>query len=398
VKNITILGSTGSIGVNTLDVIAQHPDRFRVIALTAHKNIDLLFAQCVKHQPKYAVISNDKLAIDLTNRLKTICPTTQVLSKTEGLEYVASLSEVDTVMASLVGAAGLLPTLAAVRAGKCVLLANKEVLVMSGQLFMNEIKNSKAVLLPIDSEHNAIFQCLATNANSDFSAGVKKIIITASGGAFRDVPLEQLPYVKPEQACTHPNWNMGQKITVDCATMMNKGFEVIEAHWLFGVPLNQIEAVLHPQSIIHSFVEYIDGSMLAQLGNPDMRIPIAYALGWPERIGNGVKSLDLLSVAQLNFAPMDLQRYPCFDLAYQAMKVGGTASAILNAANEIAVEAFLAKKIAFTDIAKINEQILNNIPSQAGLSLEVILEDDLKARKAARQIVDRAMVSSAMVV
>lgn len=397
-KSITVLGSTGSIGVSTLDVIARHPDRFRVIALTAHKNIDLLFAQCVKHQPKYAVITDEKLAVDLSHRLKTVCPTTQVLSKMEGLEYVASLSEVDTVMASIVGAAGLLPTLAAVRAGKCILLANKEVLVMTGQMFMNEVKSSKAVLLPIDSEHNAIFQCLATNFNSDLSLGVKKIIITASGGAFRDIPLEQLPYVKPEQACTHPNWNMGPKITVDCATMMNKGFEVIEAHWLFGVPLTQIEAVLHPQSIIHSLVEYLDGSMLAQLGNPDMRIPIAYALGWPERISNGVKGLDLLSIGQLNFAPMDLQRYPCFDLAYQAIKTGGTASAILNAANEIAVEAFLAKKIAFTDIAKINEQILSKIPSRSGLSLDLVLEDDREAREAARQIVDKAMVSATMMV
>lgn len=385
-KHITILGSTGSIGVSTLDVIARHPDRFKVVALSAQQNLELLFQQCVTHHPQYAVLQHSQAADELRARLKPIFPDIEMLSGDIALETIASLETVDTVMAAIVGAAGLLPTLAAVRASKRVLLANKEALVMAGSLFMEEVRRHKAVLLPIDSEHNAIFQCFP----AQFKVGentppcIRKIILTASGGAFRTLPLTELSKVTPEQACAHPNWNMGRKITVDCATMMNKGLEVIEAYWLFGLPVEQINVVLHPQSTVHSLVEYIDGSMLAQLGNPDMRTPIAHALAWPERVTSGVASLDLITQSRLDFLPVETHRYPCLDLAYQALKIGGTASTILNAANEVAVQAFLENKITFTQIAEICAETLNKLSYQRADDLDVILQADQMARSYAK--------------
>jgi len=390
VKSIVILGSTGSIGVNTLDVVARHPEQFRVLALTAQKNIELLFEQCRRFNPQYVVVQHPEAAKQLQLKLKSIFSSTEVLMGEQALMEVASLSHAEIVMAAIVGAAGLMPTLAAIRAGKRVLLANKEALVMAGSLLMEEVYRHHAVLLPIDSEHNAIFQCLPSNFQiGNLYPGVRKIILTASGGAFRDLPISELAKVTPEQACAHPNWNMGRKITVDCATMMNKGLEVIEAYWLFGLPLEQIEVVLHPQSAIHSLVEYIDSSMLAQLGSPDMRIPIAHALAWPERIDNQAKSLDLLALQRLDFLTIDYERYPCLDLAYQALKTGGTATAILNAANEVAVEAFLNNEITFSKIFAICDETLRKVAHHTAASLEVILEDDHSARQWAKQLIQQ---------
>ncbi|MES2141454.1 MAG: 1-deoxy-D-xylulose-5-phosphate reductoisomerase [Pseudomonadota bacterium] len=388
-KFLTILGATGSIGVHTLDVIGEHTDRFRVVALTAHHNIELLFKQCIQHSPAYAVVSTKRLAENLQQRLREESLQTEVLFGVEALAKVASLAEVDMVMAAIVGAAGLLPTLAAIKAKKQVLLANKEALVMAGPLLIEEAKRSEVTLLPVDSEHNAIFQCL----HGCFETGVAskevtKIILTASGGAVRHKPLAQLQKTTPLEACRHPNWSMGQKISIDSATLMNKGFEVIEAHFLFGLPLEQIEVVLHPQSIIHSFVEYRDGSLLAQLSNPDMRIPISYALAWPERLTNSASRLDLIKLARLDFEAIDEKRYPCLDLAYEALKIGGTATTILNAANEIAVQAFLEGKINFTAIALLNKQVLEKIHSRPVTSVEVILEDDHLARAVALELID----------
>lgn len=388
-KSLTILGATGSIGVHTLDVIGQHPDRFKVIALTAHHNIELLFKQCIQYTPDYAVVSTEALAENLQQRLQERSLKTDVLFGPKALAEVASLTEVDTVMAAIVGAAGLLPTLAAIKAKKQVLLANKEALVMAGPLFIEEAMQSDVTLIPIDSEHNAIFQCLYGR----FETGIppkelSKIVLTASGGALRNKPLAQLQKTTPLEACQHPNWTMGQKITIDSATLMNKGFEVIEAYFLFGLPLAQIEVVLHPQSVVHSLVEYYDGSMLAQLGSPDMRIPISYALAWPERLTNSAPCLDLLQVARLDFKPIDKERYPCLDLAYQALKIGGTATTILNAANEVAVQAFLEGKINFTDIAKLIKQVLEKIHSRSVSSVEVILEDDSLARAVALEMTE----------
>ncbi|WP_218813499.1 1-deoxy-D-xylulose-5-phosphate reductoisomerase [Rickettsiella endosymbiont of Dermanyssus gallinae] len=393
-KALTILGSTGSIGVNTLDIIGQHPDRFKIIALTAHHNIELLFKQCIQYKPTYVVVSTEKLADNLQQRLRERSLSTEVLFGAKALADVASLSEIDTVMAAIVGAAGLLPTLSAIKAKKQVLLANKEALVMAGPLFIEEAKRSQITLLPIDSEHNAIFQCLY----GSFEPGippkeVSKIILTASGGALRNKPLAQLKETTPLEACQHPNWVMGRKISIDSATLMNKGFEVIEAHFLFGLSPDQIEVVLHPQSIIHSLVEYLDGSMLAQLGSPDMRIPISYALAWPERLENAAARLDLLKVAQLDFKPIEAARYPCLDLAMQALKIGGTATTILNAANEIMVQAFLEGKIRFTEIASLNQQVLEKIHSRPVVSVEVILEDDSLARAVALEMVEQAQKS-----
>jgi 1-deoxy-D-xylulose-5-phosphate reductoisomerase len=393
-KALTILGSTGSIGVNTLDIVSQHPDRFKVIALTAHHNIELLFKQCIQYKPTYVVVSTEKLADNLQQRLQAQSLNTAVLFGAKALAEVASLSEVDTVMAAIVGAAGLLPTLAAIKAGKQLLLANKEALVMAGPLFIEEAKRSQATLLPIDSEHNAIFQCLYGNFKPGVSPKqVAKIILTASGGALRDKPLLQLAETTPLEACQHPNWTMGQKISVDSATLMNKGFEVIEAHFLFGLSLDKIEVVLHPQSIIHSLVEYDDGSVLAQLGSPDMRIPISYALAWPERLVNAAARLDLLQIAQLDFKAIEEDRYPCLALALQALKIGGTATTILNAANEIAVRAFLEGKISFTAIAVLNQQVLEKIHSRPVASIEVILEDDSLARAVALEMVENRLAS-----
>jgi 1-deoxy-D-xylulose-5-phosphate reductoisomerase len=387
-KSLTILGATGSIGVNTLDVIGEQPTRFKVIALTAHYNIDLLFQQCLKFNPTYAVVGSENLSENLQQRLRAESLKTEVLFGRDALAFVASLDEVDTVMAAIVGAAGLLPTLAAIKAKKQVLLANKEALIMAGPLFIEEAQRAQITLIPVDSEHNAIFQCLHGQvAPGSTPKSLAKIILTASGGALRHKSLAQLQATTPAQACQHPNWRMGRKISVDSATLMNKGFEVIEAYFLFGLALDQIEVVLHPQSIVHSFVEYLDGSLLAQLGSPDMRIPISYALGFPERINNSAAALDLLKVGRLDFLAIDEKRYPCLNLAYQALRIGGTATTMLNAANEIAVQAFLDGKIYFTDIAKLNQDVLEKIHSRPVSSLSIILEDDNLAREIAKEMI-----------
>ncbi|MCV6638117.1 1-deoxy-D-xylulose-5-phosphate reductoisomerase [Candidatus Albibeggiatoa sp. nov. NOAA] len=396
---ITILGATGTIGLNTLNVIAQHRHQFKVIALTAHTNVSRLAEQCVKWQPKYAVVS-DEAHVDLLHKElkeKGYSADTEILAGVEGLIKVASLPEVHTVMAAIVGSAGLLPTLAAARNGKRLLLANKEALVMSGKLFMQAVQNNYATLLPIDSEHNALFQCMPLNKKNSQaieldSMGIKQLILTASGGPFRTFTAKQLENVTPEQACKHPNWNMGRKISVDSATMMNKGLEVIEACWLFNTPPDKIKVLLHPQSIIHSMVEYVDGSVLAQLGNPDMRTPIAHALTWPERIQSGVDSLNLAEIAQLHFEDVDMQRFPCLRLAYEAMLAGGTTTAILNAANEVAVQAFLDKQIRFVDIPTVIEQTLTNLTGKDASHLDFILEDDAQAREVAGIEVQRLAI------
>ena len=390
---ITILGSTGSIGLNTLDVVARHPQRFRVVALTAHSRVDELAQQCVRYRPQYAVMADADAADRLHGQLRHSAPDVEVLSGSESLERVASLPGVEHVMAAIVGAAGLLPALAAVRAGKRVLLANKEALVMSGALFMQAVKQHAATLLPIDSEHNAIFQCLPDSYRAgEVPRGVRRILLTASGGPFRTLPLKQLPGVTPEQACAHPTWNMGRKISVDSATMMNKGLEIIEAGWLFGIDAEGIDVVLHPQSLVHSIVEYTDGSMLAQLGNPDMRIPISHALGWPERIDSGADSLDLLAQGALQFVSPDPDRFPCLGLARDAMMAGGTAPAILNAANEIAVEAFLGRQIPFTAIPRVIGDTLERSVVNTADSLESVLRDDARARDTASELINQSRV------
>ena len=378
---LTILGSTGTIGVNTLDVIRRQSDRFEVIALTANKNVEGLLAQCREWRPRYAVMLDSQAADKLAAVVKAERLDTEVLQGADALEDVASLRETDFVMAGIVGAAGLLPNLAAARAGKRVMLANKESLVMSGQLFMDAVRENGAQLLPIDSEHNAVFQCLAPNTGHGLAAaGVSRILLTASGGPFRTIPIEALDDVTPDQACAHPNWVMGRKISVDSATMMNKGLEIIEACWLFNATPENIEVVIHPQSVIHSMVEYIDGSVLAQLGNPDMRTPIAYALAWPERCDSGVERLNLFDVKQLDFEQPDYARFPCLNLARQAMRVGGTASTVLNAANEEAVAAFLDRRIRFTRIPGLVERALETITAGPATSIETVLEADKTAR------------------
>ena len=387
-KGITILGSTGTIGVNTLDVIARHPDRYKVVALTANTGVDRLFEQCMEHEPEYAAMADQRCAEQLEQKIRQSGKEISVLSGIAGLEQVASLQQVDSVMAAIVGAAGLLPTLAAARAGKRVLLANKEALVMSGAIFMNEIRSNGAELLPIDSEHNAIFQCMPNDfAKGLKNTGVEKILLTASGGPFRTTPLDQLQGITPAQAVAHPNWVMGRKISVDSATMMNKGLEVIEACWLFDTSHEMIQVVLHPQSIIHSMVSYNDGSVLAQMGNPDMRTPIAHALGWPQRIESGVEPLDLFEVAKLEFEQPDFARFPCLAMAYESLKMGGTATTILNAANEIAVDAFLNEKLGFTQIARVIEKTLDSVSSQQADNLDIILNADQQARQAATDYV-----------
>ena len=388
-KTLTVLGSTGSIGVNTLAVAARHPARYRILALTANTNVDGLFQQCLAHRPEYAVMADREAALELERRLRQKARRITVLAGPEEVARVAALAEVDYVMAAIVGAAGLLPTLAAARAGKRVLLANKEALVMAGRLFMDTARDNRAELLPIDSEHNAIFQCLpagfdpADPGSGPARFGVKKILLTASGGPFRALAPEQLARVTPEQACRHPNWVMGRKISVDSATMMNKGLEIMEACWLFQARPEDIEVVLHPESVIHSMVQYTDGSVLAQLGNPDMRTPIAHGLAWPERIEAGVKALDLFEIARLRFERPDPARFPCLDLARGAIRAGGTAGAILNAANEVAVHEFLQKRLRFTDIAGVIETVLRAIPATPADSLAAILEADRQARAAA---------------
>ena len=389
-KGITILGSTGTIGVNTLDVVARHPDQYEVVALTANTGVDRLYEQCLQYRPRYAAMVDADSAQQLADRLAVVAADVQVLSGVEGLQRLAALEATDYVMAAIVGAAGLLPTLAAARAGKRVLLANKESLVMSGRIFMDEIQHNGAELLPIDSEHNAIFQCMPGNIDQGVEqAGVNRILLTASGGPFRNTPLEQLAGVTPEQAVAHPTWSMGRKISVDSATMMNKGLEVIEAWWLFGADADHIQVVIHPQSVIHSMVSYNDGSVLAQLGNPDMRTPIAHALGWPRRIESGVEPLDIFEVAQLEFEKPDFDRFPCLRMAYEALRVGGTATTVLNAANEIAVEAFLNETLAFTNIARVIEQSLNQISVREADSLDSIQQADAEAREMATLFVNQ---------
>jgi 1-deoxy-D-xylulose-5-phosphate reductoisomerase len=380
-SGITILGSTGTIGVNTLDVISRDRGSFDVIALTANRNVDDLFSQCEIWEPKFAVMADHDSAEKLSLRVRARGLSTEVLSGVDGLERVSALPETDGVMAGIVGAAGLLPSIAAARAGKRVMLANKEALVMSGQLFMDAVTDNGAVLLPIDSEHNAIFQCMPAKFEKGFErVGVRRILLTASGGPFRCRPLEELSSVTPTEACAHPNWVMGRKISVDSATMMNKGLEIIEACWLFHTTQASITVVIHPQSIIHSMVEYVDGSVLAQMGNPDMRTPIAYALGWPERCESGVEPLDLFAVQRLDFEPPDTDRFPCLRLAREAIEIGGTASAILNAANEEAVAAFLDERILFSEIPAVIEKALENVSAQAAGSVDIVLEDDAKSR------------------
>lgn len=393
VSYLTILGSTGSIGTSTLDVVARHPMRYRIMALTAQCRDDILFDQCVRFSPRYAVLLDEGAATRLGKRVAEAGMDVEILCGVAALEQVASLPDVDTVMAAIVGAAGLRPTLAAARAGKKILLANKEVLVMAGRVFMDVVQKYGATLLPIDSEHNAIFQALPHNysrhhADSLISSGISKILLTASGGPFLNTTLSILQHVTPEQACAHPNWAMGRKISVDSATMINKGLEVIEAHWLFNAPADTIQVVVHPQSIIHSLVQYVDGSVVAQLGNPDMRTPIAYALAYPERIDAGVEPLDLFKVATFNFVAPDFIRFPGLALAYEALRAGGTAPAVLNAANEVAVAAFLNKRISFLAIPRLIEDVLAKLPVTMVNTLEDVLAVDAAARLAANDLVE----------
>ena len=388
-KGICILGATGSIGVNTLDVANRYPEKYKIIALSANSQVDRLVEQCELYNPEYAVMASVSAAEELSIKLKAKNSSVQVLAGIEGLETIASLPQVDYVMAAIVGAAGLKPTLAAARAGKRILLANKEALVMSGQIFMDEVKKNNAELLPIDSEHNAIFQCMPKNYENGLKeSGITKILLTGSGGPFRTKVLSELQNVTPDEACAHPNWSMGRKISVDSATMMNKGLELIEACWLFNTTPDDIQIIVHPQSVVHSMVQYSDGSVLAQLGQPDMRTPIAHALAWPERIESGVENLDFFSTAKFEFEAPDYERFPCLRLAEESIRKGGTAPAILNAANEVAVASFLDNELKFTDIAYIVEQTLNNLSSRPALSLTEILEDDLAARKEAEHLVE----------
>ena len=389
VKQVAILGSTGSIGVNTLDVIRAHPERFKVTALTAAKQIDRLAEQCIEFRPAIAVVADADGASQLTRLLQAKKIATQVLYGPQALVSAVTESGCDTVMAAIVGAAGLVPALAAAQAGKRVLLANKEALVMSGNLFMQAMKAGGGELLPIDSEHNAIFQCLPDRftKNPSDHLGVEELWLTASGGPFRDKSISDLAGITPEQACAHPNWVMGRKISVDSATMMNKGLEVIEAFWLFGLPLEKIKVLIHPQSVVHSMVRYRDGSVLAQMGQPDMRTPIAYGLAWPERIDAGVAPLNLTQLSGLSFTEPNFAQFPCLSLAFAAAKVGGTAPAVLNAANEIAVAAFLDDGLPYLSIPNVVEHCLNALSPVAANSLETILEVDALARQTANQFI-----------
>ena len=387
IRHLTILGSTGSIGVSTLDVVTRHPDRFQIIALTANHSIEKMLEQCRLFRPRYAVMLDKTSGEKLQIAIREAGIATEVMWGVESLEKVASLPEVDTVMAAIVGAAGIRPTFAAARAGKQVLLANKETLVMAGRIFMDVVKQHHATLLPIDSEHNAIFQSLPHHFTGDLAAvGVRRILLTASGGPFRQSSLASLEQVTPEQACAHPNWVMGQKISVDSATMMNKGLEVIEAHWLFNAAPEKIQVVIHPQSVIHSMVEYVDGSVLAQLGNPDMRTPIAHALGLPDRIETGVAPLDMFKIGRLDFEAPDFKRFPCLGLAYQALAASGSTPAILNAANEVAVESFLKRRMPFTAIPVMIEKVMQSVSRKDIATLEDVLEADREARETAHDL------------
>ncbi len=392
-QQVTILGATGTIGLQTLDVISQHPERFKVFALAANSNVNSMLNLCRMHKPEYAVMLQEAAATELNAQLKNAALNTIVLHGEAALNEISAHEQVDIVMAAIVGAAGLHPAMAAAKAGKRILLANKETLVMAGNLFMQAVIDGGASLLPIDSEHNAIFQVMPQGRSQNLanatlvSLGVKRVLLTASGGPFRNASIDELKSVTRAQALNHPNWVMGPKITIDSATMMNKGLEVIEAHWLFNALPAQIDVVVHPQSVIHSMVEYVDGSVLAQLGNPDMRTPIAYGLGYPERLTSGVSSLDLLTTARLDFCAPDLVRFPCLRIAYEALNLGGTAPAILNAANEIAVEAFLAEKIGFMDIPQTIERVLTTANIEQVESIEQLVAVDLLARTQAAGLI-----------
>lgn len=396
-QSVCILGSTGSIGTSTLDVIERNADKYAVFALVAGGNWQLLLEQCIKFKPRYAVLQNERAGVELSQALVGKGIATEVLTGSQAACEMASHDDVTVVMAAIVGAAGLLPTLAAVEAGKKVLLANKEALVMSGEFFINKVKQHNATLLPIDSEHNAIFQAMPADVQHNpyaaclSSAGVSKILLTGSGGPFRNTDICLLDDVTPAQAVAHPNWSMGQKISVDSATMMNKGLEFIEAKWLFNAAVEDIEVIIHPQSIIHSMVQYDDGSVLAQMGNPDMRTPIAHALAYPHRIDAGVKPLDFGNILDFTFYKPDFARYPNLRLAIEACRLGQYATTTINAANEIAVEAFLQGKIRFTDIYKINEQTLNRIDASHLDSLDDILDVDKSAREIAFEIMSKGL-------
>jgi len=390
---LVLLGATGSIGANTLDVVARHPDRYRIETLTANGSAERLLQLARQHRARRAVLSGAAEDSALRRRFRDVgC---ELLFGARALEQAAAAPECDVVMAAIVGAAGLPATLAAARAGKRLLLANKEALVMSGPLFMRAVREAGAVLLPIDSEHNAVFQCLPHDGERATLRGVRRIVLTASGGPFRATPLERLAQVTPQEACAHPNWVMGRKISVDSATMMNKGLEVIEAHWLFGLEPERIEVVIHAQSIVHSLVEYVDGSMIAQLSNPDMRVPIAHALGFPERIDSGGRALDLGAIGNLSFERPDDGRFPCLGLAYGALRAGGTAPAVLNAANEVAVEAFLGGRLRYTAIAQVIGDTLDRVACAPAEELGAILEADARARRAAGDCVARLMGQAA---
>ncbi len=393
-RHICVLGSTGSIGVNTLQVVRSHPDLFTVKALTAHSNIEVLAKQCIEFKPELAVVGSASAAEALQDLLKAAHIKTDVQYGPQALAIASTLASVDTVMAAIVGAAGLVPTIEAAKLGKRILLANKESLVMAGDIFMAAIAQSGAELLPIDSEHNAIYQCLPDANTSNGGArgqygslGVKEILLTASGGPFRKYSVDQLASVTPDQACAHPNWVMGRKISVDSATMMNKGLEVIEAHYLFGLPAEQIKVLIHPQSVIHSMVRYLDGSVIAQLGQPDMKTPIAYGLGWPNRIDGGVEELDFLKLSQLHFEEVDNEKFPSLKLAYQALTMGGLMPTVLNAANEVAVEAFLQQKIKFTQIADVVAKTLDQLSVSPAHDLDVILAADQESRVQAQGVI-----------
>lgn len=385
-ENISVLGSTGSIGVNTLDVIERNPDYFRVVALTANRNIEKLAEQCARFDARLAVTADPLLEQDLSDALKRSGARADVLAGDAGLKEAAGMAETDTVMAAIVGAAGLNSTFEAARCGKKILLANKESLVIAGEVFIAEAKRNQARILPVDSEHNAIFQALPAGFENGLdAAGVEKIILTASGGPFRNLPAAQFSDVTPEQACAHPNWSMGRKISVDSATLMNKGLEVIEARWLFNAHPDQIEVLVHPQSIVHSMVAYRDGSVLAQMGTPDMRTPIAHALAWPRRIEAGVERLNLAQMNDLSFEKPDLARFPCLGLAFQAMRSGASAPVTLNAANEVAVGAFLDGRIGFEGIARLVGDAMERTAVTGVQNLDDVLEHDRQARQTANE-------------
>jgi 1-deoxy-D-xylulose-5-phosphate reductoisomerase len=389
-KGICVLGATGSIGVSTLDVIARHSDKYKVIALTANTNVDVLYEQCIVHHPEYIVLVNEEKAEIFKQKITgSKIADIKVMSGAKALEFVSTLENVDSVMAAIVGSAGLLPSLAAAKTGKTVLLANKEALVMSGDIFMQAVRDSGAKLLPIDSEHNAIFQCMPAGYTAGDSAKqARRILLTASGGPFRETPVEELHDVTVAQAVAHPKWDMGRKISVDSATMMNKGLELIEACLLFNMAPDDIQVVIHKQSIIHSMVDYVDGSVLAQMGNPDMRTPIAHAMAWPGRFESGVEPLNIFDVRQMDFEEPSLERFPCLRLAYEAIKAGGIMPTVLNAANEVAVDEFLNERVKFTDIPVIIEQCMTKFSADKADTLETILKADKEAREQSFKIIE----------